>query len=303
MQFDDGTQDLTNSQQLPTVQRWMQSVITHPAGVSSGIRSETSQKLISVSESDVESVIQPSETLTSLERLQIYGDAYFARLIGCLADEFPAVSFSVGEETFAGFVMGYLQSKPSTSYTLADLGSGFPDYLADSRPPKSGTDEGPNWTDFLIQLAKLERLYAEVFDGPGDERTASLTPEQLSDIDPNTWPECRLLCSESMRLVEFDFPVQNYAAAVRREETPKIPAAVATHLVLHRRDFVVRRRELTAPQWHLLRAIHEGQPIGLAIESVANTLSDDELVHFAGGLQHCFSEWTAAGMFRAITRD
>ena len=76
---------------LEKVQRWMQSVIMHPEGVEAGLDSETARKHINVSPEQVEQVISPSQALSSVERLAIYANAYYARLLECLGEEFPVL--------------------------------------------------------------------------------------------------------------------------------------------------------------------------------------------------------------------
>ncbi|MGE0378513.1 MAG: putative DNA-binding domain-containing protein, partial [Planctomycetaceae bacterium] len=122
---------------------------------------------------------------------------------------------AIGDEAFRGFVRGYLQQHPSTSYTLAELGHAFPAYLAASRPPCTG--EGPDWADFLVDLATHERTYSEVFDGPGEEQLPLLCVEDLQAIPTDRWGDVRLRTAASLRLLELRFPVHEFASAVRHE--------------------------------------------------------------------------------------
>ena len=137
--------------ELDKLQLWMQTVITHPGGVAAGINSSAARQYVDVAANDVERIVSRSRALTSIERLEVYGNAYYARLVECMAAEFPATQHAVGEEAFGGFVLDYLQQFPSTSYTLGDLGAAFPGYLGSSRPPRES--DGPDWADFLVDLA------------------------------------------------------------------------------------------------------------------------------------------------------
>src|SRR5437016_4065691 len=122
------------SLELSHIQRWMQSVIMHPDGVVAGISSDAAREHIDLGPEDVGQVIARSAALTSIERLQIYANAYYARLFECLHEEFPALLQALGDETFDAFALGYLQKYPSRSYTLCNLGRDFPRYLAETRP-------------------------------------------------------------------------------------------------------------------------------------------------------------------------
>ena len=66
-----------------------------------------------------------------------------------------------------------------------------------------------------------------------------------------------------------------------------------------RRDFVVRRYNLSGTEFELLRAIQGGCPVGRAIESAARA-SSDSVDQLASNLKLWFRNWTAEGFFRGI---
>lgn len=286
---------------LRRLQQWMQTVVMHPDGIAQGIASSAARQQIDIAPEQIELVIQRSQALDSLARLQIYGNAYFARLLECLREEFPAVAHAVGGETFDAFAFGYLQEYPSRSYTLHELGARFPQYLAETRPQSESSE--PGWPDFLIDLATLERIYSEVFDGPGGEGQRLLQADDLQAIRPECWPEARLVPVESLRLCAFRFPVHDYASAVRHlrraasaEATTSVPAPQTTYLAITRRDYIVRRTPVSEPQYTLLTALAAGEPIGRAIEQTLET-TDVDMDALAQNLQKWFRDWSAAGYF------
>ncbi len=283
--------------ELDRLQRWMLSVITHPDGVAAGIDADAARQHIDVQIGMVEEVITRSQALDSIERLHVYGNAYYARLIECMGGEFPATQAALGEEAFSGFVMGYLQVSPSTSYTLGELGRAFPQYLAASRPPRE--IDGPDWADFLIDLATLERAYSEVFDGPGEERIQLMQADDLLSIPPDRWGDARLQTAASLRLLTFQFPVQEYAAAVRKQEEATIPQPAQTWLAISRRDYIVRRRPLAPAAYALLGQLQQGATLGDAIETVVSD-ADVDMSTFATRLQEWFRSWTSDGYFVAV---
>src|SRR5215471_12804023 len=128
----------------------MQTVITHPAGVEAGLSTPEAQSQIATSSSSVETIIEPSRRQSSIERLEVYVNAYYARLIECLQAEFPVFRQTVGDDLFAEFAVDYLRRYPSQSYTLAELGARFVNFLADTRPAEQ---DSVDWSDFLIDLA------------------------------------------------------------------------------------------------------------------------------------------------------
>jgi hypothetical protein len=312
---------MTGQRSLTNLQRWVQEVITNPDGISAGVESESARQEIDISGSQIEQVVEPSSRLGSAERLAVYGNAYFARLVECLGEEFPATCFALGEDTFQTFAFGYIKNRPSTSYSLGFLGERFPQYLIDTRP----TDvPQPGWPDFLIDLATLERTYAEVFDGPGPEHLDTLQPEDLQAIPPELVSEIRFVPVPSLRLMEARFPVHEYVTAVRRDRSPEaptdrftiafggyvtavrrdrspeIPLPAETLLVITRRDFVVRRGTVSRAEFQLLRAILDGNTLGTAIELAAQELPDGSDDEFAASLSKWFQHWATAGWFLRV---
>jgi hypothetical protein len=281
---------------LNQLQRWMQAVLMHPGGVTDGVASETARQAIDVTPEHAEQVVTRSSALSGLDRLAIYSRAYYARLVDCLRESYPVVCQAIAEEAFDTFAVAYLQKHPSRSYTLNELGASFPGYLRESRPDD---EPGPGWPDFVIDLATLEWTYNEVFDGQGVEGRRLLRPEHLRAIPPERWPEARLVAVPCLRLLELRFPVHRYYSAVRRKKAAEFSGPEETLLAVTRRRYVVRRYELSRPQFILLDAILHGQSVGEAIELAAKAV-DRDVDRLAGDLQDWFRNWTAEGFFRTV---
>lgn len=289
---------------LEQIERWMQAVIMHPDGIAAGIDSADARREIDITASDIEDVVEPSRQLSSIDRLRVYGNAYYARLLECLRDEFPALLQAVGEEAFDALAFGYLQACPSKSYTLARLGAMFPGYLSETRPAKEESTSGADWPAFMIDLATLERTYSEVFDGEGVEGKNLLSADDLLSVPPARWEHVRLETVPCLRLLEFQFPVHEYATAVKQGKSAEMPDPRPTYLAISRRDYIVRRWELDALEYRLLWLIVSGETIGKALEGLAaanreSGLPDD----FADLLREWFTKWTAAGFFAAVRRE
>lgn len=282
---------------LDQIQRWMQAVIMHPGGVVAGLQSPAAGEHLSVPVELVEEIILPSARLTSLERLEVYASAYYARLLECLRDEFAALEYALGPEAFDAFAFGYLQAYPSRSYTLAELGRNFPEYLAATRPTSAETVSG--WPQFLIDLATLERTYSEVFDGDGVEGIETLQGTDLAEISPERWPEMRLLPVPCLRQLTLSFPVHEYISAVRKKTDPAVPEAKSTWLIITRRDYVVRRIAVSKEEYLLLGDLMAGETVGASIQRLAET-GTVEIDRLAALLQEWFASWATAGYFRGI---
>jgi hypothetical protein len=292
--------------QLAQIQRWLQAVITHPDGVEAALSSPEARAQIDVPAEGIEDVVDPSRRRTSVERLEVYANAYYARLLECLRDEFPALLHAAGEEVFDGLAFGYLQSYPSHSYTLGELSRQFAQYLEETRPHDEDESDGsPSWPDFMIDLVRLERAYSEVFDGPGAERLTLLGPADVRDLSPDDWIQARLATVPCLRLLSLRYPVHEYATAVREKRDPELPDPLPTWLAISRINYVVRRWTLTRVQFELLDCLIRGETVGSAIERAAKLAveSGESVDRLAENLRDWFAEWSSAGFFRAIEPD
>jgi len=91
-QNDDSGEPPQSPLRLDQIQRWLQAVIMHPEGVSAGIESRRhARKSTSPPTASKKSSIRRKRR-TSVERIEVYTNAYYARLLECLRDEFSRLA-------------------------------------------------------------------------------------------------------------------------------------------------------------------------------------------------------------------
>jgi hypothetical protein len=277
---------------LDRLQRWFQAVIMHPDGIVPGVLGPDARQHIELSPGELERVVTRSRSLTAAERVAIYGRAYHARLTECLEAEFCILRQALGEDLFRMFARAYLSNCPSQSYTLANLGKGFPGYLQDTRPAEGVEGKAETWPDFIIDLARFERAFSEVFDGPGVEGGLMLSAEGLRTLLTDRDRHVRLAPAVSLRLLTFQYPVHDYFHAARRGQEPELPAPAETFLAMNRRDYVVTTIELSAAQHALLSGLLEGQTIDQSLRRAGASLPDEQQQLIA-----CVEKWSKQGFF------
>lgn len=284
---------------LEKIQRWVQTVITHPDGVLAGMATPEARRQINVDPHSVEKVVERSRTLNALERLAIYGNAYFGRLLECLREEFPVLMRALGQDTFDAFALGYLQAYPPRSYSLIHLGQNLPRYLAETRPANAGRNKLPaTWPEFVIDLATLELAITEVFDGPGSEGEQVLDQSVLAGIAAERLAELRLQTAPCLRVLALRYPVHKYFTAVRRKKNPRFPKERQTFVAISRVDYVVRHYELSLPAYHLLDALIQNETVGVAIEHALSAAGGEKRLAYK--IHRWFHDWAAEGFFKAI---
>jgi hypothetical protein len=120
------------------------------------------------------SFIAPNSCLTAFERLEIYNRQYWFRLLGALAEDFPALNAVVGDSAFRALSVAYLNSQPSRSYTLRNLGSKLVEWLA-LNPAFTGRRHR-----LALDVARIEWAFVEAFDSA--DRTP-LSLDQIAKLD------------------------------------------------------------------------------------------------------------------------
>ena len=271
--------------QLDQFQRWMQTFIVHrgtegaalSAAASEGVRAE-----------DVASVILPSSTLTSLERLGVYRGMYLLRLEEALETDYPALAHFLGGEDFNELVDGYVEAFPSRSYTLNRLGDHLPEYIR--------TAPGIARRGFLYDLARLELAVSEVFDAP---ESPVLTTEQIAQVPTEAWPNARLRPIEAFRLLSFQYPVNAYLTSVKEDDHDHPKARKKNSWVaVFRRKYACWRLDLSRPGHDLLQALADGTSLGDAVAAARKrrgrgAVGEEQLFRW-------FRDWVREGIFQSI---
>jgi hypothetical protein len=271
---------------LDRVQRWMQSVVVHPGPVEEGVASPEAEAQVPASR--VGEVILASRTLTPVERVGIYHGMYLLRMEEALETDYPALQHFLEPQGFRGLVAAYVQVHPSRSYTLNRLGDHFAEFVK--------TAPGVPRRDFCHELARLELLVSQVFDGP---ETKSLSAEAIAAVPVDAWERARLTPVAAFRLGAFRYPVNAYLQSTQGDDHnhPK-PRLKDEWVAIFRRDYRVRRVDLTRPAHDLLADLVAGKTLGEAIsQALARGTkkgpTEDELFRW-------FRDWIALGMFAGV---
>jgi hypothetical protein len=254
-------------EELERLQRWMLAAITDPAGT----RAE-----------GVEKIVLPSRQQSAAERIAVYGNAYFARLLEVLRELFPCTRFAVGDELFDRFAVDYLQEHPPHSYTLARLADQWVDYLDATRPA--------DWGEFVVEAARLEQAIDRIFDGPGPEGLPPLV------MPANADDSIKLRFIPGFELHAFRYPVSRYYTEWKAGRQPEWPERGPQYVALLRRDYIVRRHELSAVQYSLLQALYRGSSLGEAIVDAAEVEAAN-VEELAVEFRRWFGVWGAERFF------
>ena len=260
----------SHSMTLAQLQREMARAVMMPLTPTEDMRRESpdGQSMEQVAAS----FIAPNSQLSAFERLEIYNRQYWFRVLGALAEDFPALRSVIGARAFEAMSVAYLSEHPSRSFSLRNLGSHLVEWLG-KNPHFAGRR-----ARLAEDVARMEWAFVEAFDGA--ERDP-LTLEQISTLDGDS----RLALQPHLQLIALSFPVDNLVlnlhqhekrqtseAGVQHEEEEQAPAKLPsmrrnpTWLAAHRVDLSVFYLRLKREEFQTLFAIRQGMPLAQAIE-------------------------------------
>ena len=276
---------------LGELQRWMQAVVTHPEGVTAGADSPQARQVLDRS---IAEVVLPSPRLTPEERIAIYANMYFDRLVEVLEDELPALGALLGEEQRDRLLRAYLVRHPSCHWNLNELGARFPAFLA-GPPPALGQGDTAS---FALELARLERGIQDVFDAP---ESPTLEAGSLFAVSAEERGDVRLRLAPALLLFAFEHAVHAWYQAFKDGETPPEVRREDTWLLLHRRNGTVWRRPLTRVEHAILESLQHGDTLGDALAAAAACPGGDP-ERLGSSLEGWFRDWTGLGLFAGLER-
>jgi hypothetical protein len=126
-------------------------------------------------------------------------------------------------------------------------------------------------------------VHAKATDEQLLENLRVITPERLARI--------HFLPSHSLRLFEFEYPVNRYVQACFDRRAVAIPTAEKTRVAIARRDANVWRLDLERNPFELLSRLAGGQPLEEALCGIDATADE---------LREWFSTWAECGLFRGV---
>ncbi len=256
--------------------------------------------------------VKSNDRLTSFERLEIYNQQYWWRILESFADDFCGLRAVIGKAKFDALAVAYLETCGSTSWTLRNLGQHLETFIR-SQPNLTAPH-----TALALDMARLEWARVWAFDEPGDP---ILDPQILA----RTSPEClRLALQPYVVLLELQYESDKLLlrfhrrrqsaaestasnavnAPARRRRFLRITAKLAkkpVHLIVHRHDSTLFYKRLAPEAFTLLTLLRKGDTLGAACASAfaGNAFTPEQA---AETTRKWFTHWMALGWFASPSK-
>jgi len=197
------------------------------------------------------------------ERMLIYGEAYFLRLIDILGEDFPALKAVLGDEDFQKLSVDYLDHCPSEHYSPRFLGARMPSYLEQIKQAD------------LVELATFEWALTYSIDC---EDADVLITDDLANVAEDKWGELSFSLHPSFSLMSFHWNAVEIRAAVNKEElVPDLKQNGLTHHLVWRKGIKTCTRVLSEAEVWMLNAMSEGKTFADICEGLCEWFKEDEV--------------------------
>ena len=215
--------------------------------------------------------------------LEVYRNAYSARLLAALRDNYTVLHRAMGDEGFDTLGLRYLAAHPSRTPSIRWFGQHLAAFMVD--------DEALPHPAF-VDLARMDWALRDAFDAPDAEPANG-----LNELTAAT----RFYLHTSVRLLTLDWAIEPAWRALRlaiteeAEEDPELPEPEPQEhrLLVWRQGLEVRWRSLEALEAALLQGVSEGADFAGLGEIAAAHAGPDAA---ARALVQALQVWLADGL-------
>ena len=192
---------------LAELQRRFFELVTAPEGIAKELA------VRGIPEAEVAALIAGDARASAVERLDVYANMYFFRILDVLRADYPKVLAVVGDAAFHDLATDYLQAHPSRHPSLRFVGAALPAFLEGH----ARAAERP----WLVALAALEWARVDVFDSAD---TPVLAREALAAIAPEAFAGLALRPVAACALVPAAWAVEDVWRAVESADEDQLDA-------------------------------------------------------------------------------
>jgi Putative DNA-binding domain len=192
---------------LRELQNFVYRLVTAPNGVEDGLAAENR-----LSSGGISAMIRGDARLIAIERVGIYADMYFYRLLAAIREDFPATFRVIGPVNFHNLVTAFLVEHPPGQPSINEASRHLAEFAGSSQWLR-------NWP-FVPDLIRLERALLEVFLGADAE---PLSFDELYRTPPQEWSSLRIGVHPAIQLLDCGWRVDVTLRALEQERPLSTP--------------------------------------------------------------------------------
>lgn len=257
------------------------------------------EKISAESANTAAALVKPNSRLSAAERLQIYNQQYWWRLLGSMREDFTGLLAVLGERKFEKLSVAYIEQCGSTSWSLRNLGQGLEAFVQ-AHPGLIAPRQ-----DLALDMIRAEWARVIAYDGP----SKPLFNPSRTNTDPSS---LRLGLQPHLSLLEVSHPVDRLLGRLKQKKAVVASNAVSAsasgsririsakpsptplHLAVYRIDLSVYFKRLDPQAYTILSLLRSGATLGEAC-SLAFGDGSSGAGNAAESLRTWFAEWSRLG--------
>jgi hypothetical protein len=229
---------------------------------------------------NIHSNIVSTEKMPADKRLNIYANAYYARLAEALAATYPALRSYLGFEDFYDISCAYAKAYPSAFRSIRWFGDKFSLFFQ----------------GHLAEIAEIEWNMSAVFDS---KDALPLSIDKLAKIPPESWETMQIKLHPSVRRINLNWNSIAIWQDLMQDKTPSPPIEneFTVPWIFWRKNLDNQYGSLEAEDAWALDALIRGEDFGTVCEGLLQWNTEDNLALRAASL---LKGWTEAGLIGEI---
>lgn len=269
------TYDSLCPERLKNTQEWFAAVSSSPLDLDEHIQG--------LSPAEAAQWIRPSPTLRPVQRMEIYNQQYWWRVLRALRENYPLSTRLFGSKNFDLQIgVPYLQERPSQHWSLEKLGEDLPDWLEKSY---EGKDK-----QLVIDVSAVDCAIARSFLA-GELPPLKPQDPELSSQRISLQPSLQLLVlraelfswREEMTAQSEDYYIDRPFPPLERE-------GAGAYLIYRNRELRVAWQKISPAAYSLLTKLKKGSTLDEACEAARDWEKELE-----NTIAFYFQEWTMRG--------
>jgi len=269
---------------LAETQNLLYRLITATSGVEEGLAAEKN-----LPPGGITALVRGDSRVSAIERVEIYANMFFYRLLDVAKEDFPATFKVLGEANFHNLITGYLVEYRPRDPSINEAFRHLAEFV-----------RGSQWLEkwpYLSSLIGLERTLVEVFLGR-DARP--LNSVDLRSIPWGEWSSLWIAAHPVTQVLNCEWRVDEIVRAVEEGLPLAEPIRGPTAILLWRTNCVVSHRRLDDLERAAFKMIQENTPLGALCELIAFKIGVEAAPPV---VQRMLSRWLDDGvLIRAVAK-
>jgi hypothetical protein len=269
---------------LAETQNLLYRLITATSGVEEGLAAEKN-----LPREGITGLVCGDSRVSAIERVGIYANMYFYRLLDAAKEDFPATFRVLGEANFHNLITGYLVEYPPRDPSINEAFRHLAEFV-----------RGSQWLEtwpYLSSLIGLERALVEVFLS---RDLCPLNSVDLRAMPWREWPSLWIAAHPATQVLDCEWRVDELVRAVEEGLPLAEPTRGPTAILLWRTNCVVSHRRLDDLERAAFKMIQQHTELGTLCELIAFKIGEEAAPPV---VQRMLSRWLDDGvLIRAVAK-